>query len=137
MSQYAVTEVPQLVAPRDAARLQKAGLHSTEDVLRQGATAGGRKELARRTHIKPSTIERLARRADLLRLADVGPEHVLLLEAVGVKSMSDLAARDPTAVTAAAAAANRARKIVDLMPGQAQFRAWITQAKSLPPIIQD
>ena len=137
MSQYAVAEVPKLVAPRDALRLQKAGLRTTDEILRQGANADARKDLARRAHLKPSTIDKLARRADLLRLADVGPEHVLLLEAVGVRSIPDLATRDPAALTAAAAATNRTQKIVDLLPGQPQFRAWINQAKSLPPILQD
>jgi hypothetical protein len=137
MSQYAVSEVPQLVDPRDAAKLRKAGALSTDDVLRMGATPQGRKDLAQRAHLKPSTIDRLARRADLLRLADVGPEHVLLFEAVGVKSIPDLAGRDPASLATAAEAKNRAKKIVDLVPSAAQMRAWVAQAKKLPAVLHE
>jgi hypothetical protein len=137
MSTYAVSEVPKLVDPGDALKLRKAGVASTDDILRLGATAQGRKDLAQRAHLKPSTIDRLARRADLLRLADVGPEHVLLFEAVGVKSIPDLAGRDPAALTAAAEAKNRTRKIVDLMPTAAQMRAWVAQAKKLPAVFHE
>ena len=136
MSQYALAEVPKLVDPRDAARLQKAGLSSTGDILRQGATADGRKALAKRTHVKLATIDKLARRSDLLRLPDVGPEHVLLLEATGVKSIADLGTRDPAALTAAATATNKTKKIVDVMPSAAQMRAWVTQAKGLPVVLK-
>lgn len=136
MSQYDVSEVPQLVAPRDAARLHKIGAHNTGDVLRQGGTAQGRRALARRSHVELATIDRLARRADLLRLTDIGPEHVLLLESAGVRSIADLASRDPALLAPALEAKNRARKLVDLMPGRAQIARWCAQAKSLPVILR-
>src|SRR3954468_1870678 len=111
MSQYNVSEVPRLVAARDAARLHANGVHSTEDVLQKGARADGRRALAKTTGVRLATVETLARRADLLRLSDIGPEHVLLLEAAGVKSVPDLATRDAAALGATLGAAGKAKHL--------------------------
>jgi hypothetical protein len=135
VSQYNVSEVPQLIAPGEAARLHKVGAHSTEDVLRRGATARGRRRLARAAGLPLAAIETLARRADLLRLADVGPEHVLLLEAAGVKSVPDLAARDPSALAHALAVGHHQKKLPIPVPSEAQVRVWIRSARELPPIL--
>jgi len=136
MSQYDVTEVPQIVARGDAEKLHKIGAHNTEDILRQGATPQARKQLAQRAHLPLPTIEKLARRADLLRLPDVGPEHVLLFEAAGVKSVQDLGAREPSALAASLAAVNREKKIVGLMPSKEQIARWVRQARGLPVMLR-
>ena len=132
-----MSEVPQLVAPEEATRLHKVGAHSTEDVLRRGATPRGRKQLARAAGLPVAAIEILARRADLLRLADVGPEHVLLLEAAGIKSVPDLAARDPSSVAHALAAAHHQKKLTIAVPSEAQVRFWIRSAAGLPPVFEE
>jgi Domain of unknown function (DUF4332) len=135
-SQYNVSEVPKLVAVRVAEKLQKIGVHSTQDILDQGATLAGRRALAARARLPVATIDTLARRADLLRLDSIGPEHVLLLEAVGVRSVPDLAQRDPAAVASAITAANKTKKIMTAPPAQAQISGWVTQSKHLPALLR-
>jgi hypothetical protein len=131
-SQYNVSEVPLLVAEADARKLHQAGLHSTGDVLAKGATARGRAALARRAGLPRATIDALARRADLLRLDDISPNEVLLLEAAGVKSVTALGKWDARQLSRAVGAANDAKKIAPPAPTDARLRAWIAQARSLP-----
>jgi hypothetical protein len=130
---YNVSEVPLLVRSRDARKLHAAGVHSTEEILRAGATDGGRAALARSAGLPRATIVTLARRSDLLRLDEISPDWVLLLEAVGIKSVVDLGAREPGKLLAAIAAANGPRKrIANPPPADAVVRRWIDQAKKLP-----
>jgi hypothetical protein len=135
MSNYQLSEVPRLVHDRDARKLQKAGVYSTDEILLKAATSKGREALAKRTGLPRVTLLTLARRADLLRLDSISPEWVLLLEAAGVKSVADLAHRDGAALREAAAAANAAKKIANPPPDDARLRAWITQAKMLPALL--
>lgn len=135
-SHYAVGDVPSLISAGDAAKLTKAGVATTEDLLQKGAKAQDRKALAKSSGLKASTLMDLVRRADLLRIKGVGPEMVLLLEAAGVKSVADLAKKEAPALTTAADAANKSKKITEKPPTEPQFQDWIDQAKKLPAVIE-
>src|SRR5204863_6736400 len=101
--------------------------------LRKGATDGGRAALARSAGIPRATLVTLARRSDLLRLDEISPDWVLLLEAAGVKSVADLGGLAPNKLLEAVAAANGPRKkIANPPPTEAIVRRWIEQAKKLP-----
>jgi hypothetical protein len=71
-----------------------------------------------------------------LRIKGVGSEMVLLLEAAGVKTTSDLAKRDAPGLTTAVIAANKDKKISEKLPTEPQLADWIDQAKKLPPVLQ-
>jgi hypothetical protein len=133
-SLYQLSEVPLLVKDRDARKLRKARIFSTDDVLAKGGTAEGRAALARASGLPRATIDTLARRADLLRLDSISPDWALLLEAAGVKSVAQLATWDPEALVKAAGAASRAKKIAP--PPDARLRAWVAQAKALPVVLK-
>ena len=132
---YNVSEVPKLIKEREARKLHGAGVHSTDDLLHRAAGPAERKQLAKETGLPGARLDQLARCADLLRLSDIGPEFVILLEAAGIKSVPDLAAMDPRALTKKMAALNKSRRIANPTPGEAQVRGWVSQASKLPAVL--
>ncbi len=132
---YNVSEVPKLIKAPEARKLHDAGIHNTDDFLHHAVDAGQRKQLAKETGLGAARVDQLARCADLLRLYDIGPEFVILLEAAGVKSVPDLATMQPPALTKKIAAVNRSRHIANPAPTEAQVRGWVTQAGKLPPVL--
>jgi len=135
-SHYAVADVPSLIKAPDAAKLTKAGVATTEDLLQKAAKPKDRKALAKASGLSATTVMDLAQRCDLLRIKGVGPEMVLLLEAAGVKTTADLAKKEAAALTAAADQANKSKKITEKPPTEPQFKDWIDQAKQLPLVLE-
>jgi predicted flap endonuclease-1-like 5' DNA nuclease len=136
-SHYAVADVPRLISPAQVEKLQKGKIETTEQLLDKGAKAKDRKTLAKATGIKGSELLELVHRCDLLRIKGVGSEMVLLLEAAGVKTTAELAAKEAGALTAAAEAANKKATISEKPPTEPQLADWIAQAKKLPQIVED
>jgi hypothetical protein len=132
---YAVSEVPRMIPARDARRLIAADIRATDDLLRVSATADGRKQIAKKTGLRAARVDQLARYADFLRLQNIGPEFVMLLDAVGLKSIPDLARQSAPKLAKKIAAANRRRHIANPAPTEAQVLDWITQAGQLPPVL--
>jgi predicted flap endonuclease-1-like 5' DNA nuclease len=135
-SHYAVGDIPTLISADDAAKLTKAGVATTEDLLTKGGKAKDRKALAKASGLKANVVMDLVRRADLLRIKGIGPEMVLLLEAADVKTVADLAKKEAPALTTTADAANKAKKITEKPPTEPQFQDWIDQAKKLPAVVE-
>lgn len=135
-SHYAVADIPSLIKAADAAKLVKAGVTTTEELLQQAAKPKDRKALAKASGLSAGTVMDLARRCDLLRIKGIGPEMVLLLEASGVKTAADLSKKEAAALAAAADQANKAKKITEKPPTEPQFQDWIEQAKKLAPVIE-
>ena len=133
---YYVGEVPKLISARDAGKLRALGINMTDDLLRRATTAQDRKALAKSSGLRAARVEQLARCADLLRLENIGPEWVILLEATGVRSIPDLATRDPAVLAKKAATLNRTRRIANPAPTEPQMRDWITQSRKMPPVLQ-
>jgi len=132
---YAVAEIPRMIPVRDARRLIGADIRMTDDLLRVAATADGRKQVAKKTGIRAARVEQLTRYADLLRLQNIGPEFVMLLEAVGLKSIPDLARQSAPPLTKRIETLNRARHIANPPPTESQVLDWITQAGKLPAVL--
>jgi len=134
-SHYAVGDIPSLISAADAAKLAKAGVSTTEELLQKAAKAKDRQTLAKASGLSTATVLAMARRCDLLRIKGIGPEMVLLLEAAGVKTSAELSKKEPAALTAATDQANKAKCITEKPPTEPQFQEWISQAKNLPPVL--
>jgi predicted flap endonuclease-1-like 5' DNA nuclease len=132
---YNVSEVPKLIKEREARKLHGAGIHSTDDLLQHAVDPAQRKQLAKETGLGAARVDQLARCSDLLRLSDIGPEFVMLLEAAGVKSVPDLAAMDPPALTKKMSAVNKTRHLANPAPNEGQVRNWVNQAGKLPAVL--
>ena len=124
------------IGPSAAASLGTAGVTTTEALLDRGATAAGRRELAKSTGLSADLILQWVNRCDLMRLRGVGSEYSDLLEAAGVDSPTELAQRNP---------ANLAQKFQDVVDGQPEIvrrvptqheiAVWIEEAKTLPKLV--
>jgi predicted flap endonuclease-1-like 5' DNA nuclease len=135
-SHYAIGDIPSLVKEGDAEKLHKAGVNTTEDFLTKAAKAKDRKALAKASGLSAASVLDLARRCDLLRIRGVGPEMVLLLEALGVKTVPELAQKDAAKLAEETLKVNREKHLSEKPPTEPQFKDWIEQAKSLPPLIE-
>ncbi len=60
---------------------------------------------------------------------------MILLETAGVKSVPDLAAMEPPALTKKMGALNKTRHIANPAPSEAQVRNWVNQASKLPAVL--
>lgn len=135
-SHYALADVPRLVKPGEVEKLKKASISTTEELLAKSAKAKDRKALAKSSGLSAADLLVLAKRCDLLRIKGVGSEMVLLLEAAGVKSTSDLVKQDAAKLLTAATDANKTAKITEKLPTEPQLADWIDQAKKLPQVVE-
>jgi predicted flap endonuclease-1-like 5' DNA nuclease len=135
-SHYALVDVPRLVKPGEIDKLKKANVTTTEELLDKAAKTKDRKALAKTTGLSAADLLALAKRCDLLRIKGVGSEMVLLLEASGVKSTSDLVKQDAAKLMDAVNSANKTAKITEKPPTEPQLADWIEQAKKLPQVVE-
>jgi len=124
------------VGPAYAAKLQKAGVRSTESLLARGGTPAGRKEIAAKSGVSDALILEWVNHVDLFRVKGVGSEYADLLEAAGVDTVVELAQRNPAKLLNAVVETNRAKQLVRREPVASQVEDWVAQAKTLPRVVQ-
>jgi predicted flap endonuclease-1-like 5' DNA nuclease len=134
MAKYDVAEI-EGIGKAYAAKLKAAGIADTAALLARAATAKGRSELAEATGIPGKLVLGWANKADLMRVKGVGEEFSDLLEAAGVDTVKELAARNAENLHKALAATNAARKLVRQLPTQKTVEGWISAAKELPRVM--
>ncbi len=110
------------IGPVFAAKLQAAGIKTTDHLLHRAANPKGREELATATGLNTKQILKWANMADLMRIKGVGEEYSELLEAAGVDTVKELRTRNAENLTARMAEVNTAKKLVRVVPSLAQVR---------------
>ncbi len=128
---YPLTAIAGLDAEAVAA-LKGAGIRSAGGLLENTRTATQRKQLAGRTGIDPRKLLCWANLADRMRVKGISKEYAELLSAAGVETVKDLKVRNPANLAKAMASANKARKLVRLLPSERVVTRWIENAKELP-----
>jgi predicted flap endonuclease-1-like 5' DNA nuclease len=123
------------IGPSYATKLTKAGLRSVEAFLKKGATEKGRKEIATTTGITQTLILEWVNRADLYRIKGVSRQYSDLLEKAGVDTVVELSKRVADNLYAKMTEVNKAKNLVNKMPGIKQVKKWIAQAKKLPRVV--
>lgn len=126
----------QTMGHRDATKLRKAGVRTTDSLLKTASTRTGRRRLARKTDLAESDILSWANRADLLRITGVGSEYVDLLEVAGVDTIRELRRRNPDRLLAVMAELNLRRRLVRRLPTDGMVRDWIEEAGDLEPLVK-
>lgn len=121
------------IAPKFATKLRKAGVRTTEGLLKRATTRRGRTDLAGRTGLASEQILEWVNRADLMRVKGVGSEYSDLLEAAGVGTVRELRRRNVKALTTRMVQINEERRLVRRLPTQGMVAAWIDHAKALEP----
>ncbi len=123
------------IGPTYAGKLEKVEVKTVEELLKAGATAKGRKELAAKTGIDETLILKWTNRADLARIKGVGSEMADLLEHAGVDTVTELGARKPDNLLARMTEINADKNLVRRLPALSQVEDWVKQAKELPRIM--
>jgi len=124
------------IGPVFTAKLQEAGVQTTDDLLKMGATPAGRQELERATGISHGKIREWVNHVDLYRIEGIGSEYSDLLEEAGVDTVVELAQRVPANLAAKLAQINEQKSLVRRVPGEATVAEWVAQAKTLPRVVQ-
>ena len=114
-----------------AQQLIDTGIATTEQLLEQGATPKGRKEIADKTGLSPKLILKWINRIDLFRVKGIGEEFADLLEVAGIDTVPELAQRNAENLHQKLVEANQAKKLVRQVPGLNQVTGWIEFAKTL------
>jgi predicted flap endonuclease-1-like 5' DNA nuclease len=123
------------IGPAYAVKLSKAGIRSVEGLLKNGASDKGRKEIAATTGITHTLILEWVNRADLYRIKGVSSQYSDLLEKAGVDTVVELSKRVANNLYSKMDEVNKAKNLVNKMPGVKQVKKWIDQAKKLPRVV--
>jgi predicted flap endonuclease-1-like 5' DNA nuclease len=123
------------IGPAYATKLAKAGIRSVEMLLKNGASAKGRKDIAALSGIDQTMVLEWVNRADLYRIKGVGKQYSDLLEKAGVDTVVELSKRVAGNLYAKMVEVNQAKNLVNGMPGLKQVEGWIAQAKKLPRVV--
>jgi predicted flap endonuclease-1-like 5' DNA nuclease len=124
------------IGPSYAQKLRKAGIRSTNELLKKGAAPIGRKEISKNSGISGKLILEWVNHCDLFRVKGVAAQYADLLEEAGVDTVVELGKRNADKLVAAMIQTNQKKKLVRQMPGISQVEEWIKQAKKLPRAIK-
>ena len=119
-----------------AGQLRKAGVRSTNDLLKKGATPVGRKQISKDSGISGKLILEWVNHSDLFRIKGVSEEYADLLEEAGVDTVVELAQRKAENLFETMKQTNVKKKLVRQLPGISKVQDWIKQAKKLPRVIK-
>jgi len=125
----------QSMGHRNETKLRKAGVRTTDSLLKVAATRTGRRRLARETGLPESDILSWANRADLLRITGVGSEYADLLEVAGVDTIRELRRRNSERLLEAMTELNLRKRLVRRLPTEGMVAGWVDEAKALEPLV--
>ena len=121
---------------RRATKLRKAGIRTTEALLKRGARKSGRRRLAKEAGLNEREILEWVNRADLMRVKGIGSEYSDLLEAVGVDTVRELRRRNATSLTKKIVDTNEGKHLVRRLPTEKMVASWIQHAATLEPTVK-
>ena len=116
----------------NAAKLQKAGVRSTDSLLKKGGTRKGREEIVKLSRIDKDLILQWVNHVDLYRIKGVGSEFADLLEAAGVDTVVELSKRDAKKLAETLATVSAKGNLTNRVPTVKMVKGWVAQAKKLP-----
>lgn len=119
-----------------AAKLKEQKILDGDQLLQAGCTPEGRQVLAKKLGVDTKALLELINRADLDRVAGIGAAYANLLEEIGVDTVKELSKRVPANLHAKLMEVNAEKKITTHPPKLEQVEAWVTEAKSLPHIVE-
>lgn len=120
---------------REATKLRKARVRTTDALLQQAATRRGRADVSERTSIPTSDLLRWAHQADLMRIKGVGSEYADLLSAAGIDTIKGLRRRNAANLMSSFAEINTKRRLVQRLPTLDMVQGWIDCAAATEPMV--
>ncbi len=124
------------VGPNYARTLRKAGIRTTEALLKRAATRKDRDALSEQTGIEVPRLLQWVNRADLMRVKGVGEEYSDLLEAAGVDTVKELRNRNSGNLIERMVEINRKKRLVRRLPTMSMVEGWVSHAKELDPVVK-
>lgn len=121
---------------KDATRLRKAGVRTTEALLRRACTRSGRAELSKDTDLPSADLLRWVNVADLMRIKGIGGEYAELLSLSGVNTIKELRRRNGIALTAKIQSVNGRKDLVRRLPTESMVESWIERAGTLDQLVK-
>lgn len=120
---------------KEATKLRKGRVRTTEALLEQASTRPGRSDVSARTGIATGDLLKWAQQADLMRIKGVGAEYADLLSAAGVDTIKALRRRNAENLMVALTQMNTKRRKVQRLPTVEMVQAWIDSANDLDPLV--
>lgn len=124
------------LSPKSATKLRKAGIRTTDGLLKVAASRSGREKLAERCGLTPDELKAWVTRSDLMRVKGIGAEYADLFDACGVQTVRDLRRRKASPLTAKLAEVNEKKRLVRRLPTEGMVEGWIEDAGRLDLIVQ-
>lgn len=123
------------IGHRNATKLRKSKVRTTESLLDQASTRKGRTEVSQRTGIATADLLRWAHQADMMRMGGIGSEYADLLAAVGVDTIKVLRRRNAENLMDAMSQINTRRRLVQRLPTSEMVQSWIDAAGTTDPMV--
>lgn len=123
------------IGPVYAEKLEKAGIKTTDDLLKKGASAKGRTEIAEETGISGKLILTWVNHSDLFRINGIAGQFAELLEAAGVDTVKEFRHRVAANLQPKLEEVNAAKNLCNRVPSVKELEKMIEQAKQLEPIV--
>lgn len=120
---------------KEATKLRKGRVRTTEALLEQASTRPGRSDISARTGIATADLLKWAQQADLMRVKGVGAEYADLLSAAGVDTIKALRRRNAENLMVALTQINTKRRKVQRLPTVEMVQSWIDNATELEPLV--
>lgn len=133
---YSIRELADITTAA-AARLQEIGVTTTEQLLSRASDPAARTALAEQIGASAQQVLAWANEADLMRIPDLGQGYTALLEAAGVETLAELAARNADLLSTRIAEVNAELGITERLPSPGEIAGWIEQAKTLVPGVRE
>jgi predicted flap endonuclease-1-like 5' DNA nuclease len=131
---YRIDEI-EGIGPANRAKLEKAGITTTDKLLKLCADKKGREEVAAGTGLQAKQLLVWANMADLMRIKGIGRQFSEVLKASGVDTVKELRNRRADNLAAKMGEVNAVKKLAKASPSKDIVQGWIDLAKELPPLI--
>ena len=116
-------------------KLRSIEINTVMDLVLNGATRRGRKQIADQSGIAHSLILTWVNHVDLFRIKGVAEEYADLLEQSGVDTVMELAQRNPANLYKRMKDVNEQKSLVRRIPHASEVESWVQQAKGLRRLI--
>lgn len=123
------------IGQRDATKLRKGRIRTTEALLEQASSRRGRADVSARIGIATTDLLKWAHQADLMRVKGIGAEYADLLTATGVDTIKALRRRNAQNLMASLTQVNGRRRRVQRLPTVDMIQGWIDAANELEPSV--
>ncbi len=120
---------------RDATKLRKAGVRTTDALLKTAANRTGRRRLAKEADLSESDVLSWVNCADLMRIKGIGSEYADLMEAAGVDTIRELRRRNPDRLLSAMTEVNARSRLIRRLPTVGMVTAWVEAAQETEPLV--